>query len=89
MPAHDGVRPHDDQCGAPIPPRVGEQDPRQSISGPELWTLGSASEHRQLLTQREVLKHVIVFNESHLRRTLAGYLAYYNDVSYCPTSLCA
>ena len=39
--------------------------------------------------RRECLDHVIVFNEAHLRRTLAGYISYYNRVSYCPTSLCA
>jgi hypothetical protein len=31
---------------------------------------------------------VVVMTEGGLRRILAGYLAYYNDVSYCPTSLC-
>ena len=39
--------------------------------------------------RRECLDHVIVLNEPHLRRVLAAYLLYYNDVSYCPTSLCA
>src|SRR5436190_13476944 len=39
--------------------------------------------------RRECLDHVIVFNEWHLRRVLSSYLAYYNDVSYCLTSLCA
>jgi hypothetical protein len=40
MPAHDRVRLHDDQDGAPISPRVGEQDPEQSITGAEWGTLG-------------------------------------------------
>jgi len=39
--------------------------------------------------RRECLDHVIVFGELHLRRLLSAYVAYYNDVSYCPTSLCA
>jgi transposase InsO family protein len=39
--------------------------------------------------RRECLDHVIVVNESHLRRVLRSYLPYYNDVSYCPTSLSA
>jgi hypothetical protein len=30
-----------------------------------------------------------VLNENSLRRTIKSYLFYYNDVSYCPTSLCA
>ena len=51
-----------------------------------------APEHRQLLAEcqvlkgervigsirRECLNHVIVINEVHLRRTLAGYLSYYH-----------
>jgi hypothetical protein len=32
---------------------------------------------------------VIVLSERHLRSILTAYAAYYNDVSYCPTSLCA
>jgi transposase InsO family protein len=38
--------------------------------------------------RRDCLNHVVVFGEQHLRRVLAGYFVYYNDVSYCPTSLC-
>ena len=29
--------------------------------------------------RRECLDHVIVFNETHLRRTLGGYIAYYHQ----------
>jgi transposase InsO family protein len=39
--------------------------------------------------RRESLDHVIVVNERTLRRHLNSFVAYYNDVSYCPTSLCA
>jgi transposase InsO family protein len=39
--------------------------------------------------RRECLDHVIVLNEAGLRCVLTAYIAYYNDVSYCPTSLCA
>ena len=28
--------------------------------------------------RRECLNHIIIFNETHLRRTLAAYLAYYH-----------
>jgi hypothetical protein len=38
--------------------------------------------------RRECLNHMIVLSERHLRRLLTPYLTYYNDVSYCPTSLC-
>jgi putative transposase len=39
--------------------------------------------------RRDLLDHVMVLNEPHLKRLLAEYVRYYNDVSYCPTSLCA
>jgi hypothetical protein len=39
--------------------------------------------------RRECLDHVIVLNATGLHRMLTDYVAYYNDVSYCPTSLCA
>jgi transposase InsO family protein len=38
---------------------------------------------------RECLEHVIVLSAAGLQRVLADYVAYYNDVSYCPTLLCA
>ena len=38
--------------------------------------------------RRECLDHVIVFNAAGLQRLLTRYCRYYNDVSYCPTSLC-
>jgi transposase InsO family protein len=39
--------------------------------------------------RRECLDHVIVFSTAGLQRIVNAYVAYYNDVSYCPTSLCA
>jgi len=39
--------------------------------------------------RRECLDHVIIFNANGLQRILKSYMEYYNDVSYCPTSLCA
>jgi len=38
--------------------------------------------------RRELLDHVIVLNESHLRRLVRDYLKYYYYASYYPTSLC-
>jgi hypothetical protein len=51
MPTHDGVRVHDDQGCSPIPPRVGQQHPKQPISVAESRTPHGALEHGQLLTQ--------------------------------------
>jgi len=56
VPAHDRVRLHEDHRGAPISPRVGEQNPKQSISAAEWGTLGGTPEHRQLVTERWILK---------------------------------
>jgi len=39
--------------------------------------------------RRECVDHVVVFGERHLRHLLLVYKNYYNDVSCCPTSLCA
>ena len=36
----------------------------------------------------DLLDHVIVLNERHLKRLMNEYIHYYNVVSYCPTSLC-
>jgi putative transposase len=36
----------------------------------------------------ELLDHIIAVNERHLKRLLSEYVRYYNDASYCPTSLC-
>jgi hypothetical protein len=38
--------------------------------------------------KQECLSQVIPFGDRHLRRLIAEYVAHYNDVSYCPTSLC-
>jgi len=56
MPTHDGVRVHDDQGCAPIPPRVDEQHPKDSISVAQLWAPHGALEHGQLLTECQILK---------------------------------
>jgi len=39
MPPHHGVRLHDDQGGAPLPPSLGEENPKEAVPGAELWAL--------------------------------------------------
>jgi hypothetical protein len=56
MPTHDGVRVYDDQGGSPIPPRLGEEHPKQSVSVAELGTPRGALEHGQLLTEGQILE---------------------------------
>ena len=51
MPAHDGVWLDDDERRAPVPPRVGEEHPKQSISIAEWRTLDGTFEHLELLTE--------------------------------------
>ena len=57
MPTHDSIGLHKNQGRSPIPPRLGEQDPKQSIARAELRMPDRAPENGQLLTQRHVLEH--------------------------------
>ena len=54
VPSDHGIGPHDDQGRSPILPRLGEQDPKQSIACAEVRTPDRAPKNRQLLTQRHV-----------------------------------
>ena len=56
MPTDDRVGVHDEQGGAPLSPDVGQQHPKQPIAATEWGTLHRALEHRQLLTQRQILE---------------------------------
>lgn len=56
VPPHHGVGLHDDQGGAPLPPPLGEEDPKESVPLAELGALDRASQRGQLLTEREVLE---------------------------------
>ena len=56
MPSHHGVGLHDDQGGAPVPPTLGEEDPKQSVRRAELRTLDRSRQHGQLLTEREIFQ---------------------------------
>jgi hypothetical protein len=47
---------HDNQGGVPLPPRVGEQDPKEPITWAELRACRDARQSGQLLTKRQVLK---------------------------------
>jgi hypothetical protein len=56
MPTDHRLGLHDDQGRTPVSPGVSEQHPKQSISRTERWTPDRALEHRQLLTEGQVLK---------------------------------
>ena len=65
---------------------VGIRDIRTAARSP--WQNGYAERVIGSI-RRECLDHLIVLNESGLRRVLHQYVDYYNRVSYCPTRLCA
>jgi hypothetical protein len=56
MPTHDRLGLHNDQGRSPILPRLGEEDPKQSVARTEVRTPDRASENPQLLTQCQVFK---------------------------------
>jgi len=37
----------------------------------------------------ECLDRMVLLGESHLQAAVREFVRHYNDVSYCPTSLCA
>jgi hypothetical protein len=64
---------------------MGSTPKRTSFRSP--WQNGTAERWVQSC-RRDLLDHVIVLNEQHLKRLLGEYVRDYNDVSYYPTSLC-
>ena len=56
MPPHHGVGLDDDQGGAPLPPPLGEEDPKESVPRAEFWALDRTRQRGQLLTEREILE---------------------------------
>ena len=52
----NGVGLDEDQGLAPVPPRVGEEDPEESVRRSQLWTSAGAFQRGQLLAKRQVLK---------------------------------
>jgi hypothetical protein len=56
VPAHDGVRPHEDEVAAPVPAEATGQDPDELIADAERRPFpAGAGEDRQLMAQRQVL----------------------------------
>ena len=52
----DGVGPHDEQGSAPLRPRLGEEDPKESVPRAELWAPDRARQRGHLLAEREILE---------------------------------
>jgi hypothetical protein len=64
MPAQDGAWLHDDQGAAPVRPRLGEQDPKESIAPTNVRTF-VAGQRGQLLTERHVLQRQRTVSAAH------------------------
>ena len=56
MPSDDGVRLHEHQRRAPVPPDSGQGDPKQSVARSEAWAVRGTCHRRQLLPKRQVLQ---------------------------------
>src|SRR5438094_9219586 len=56
MPAHDRVWLDDEQGAAPLPPGLGEHDPKESVTRPKMLAFCAARQRVHLLTQREDLE---------------------------------
>jgi len=56
MPSHHGVRLDEYERRTPVPPRLGQYDPKQAISPPELRTAARTFQSVELLAEREVLE---------------------------------
>jgi hypothetical protein len=56
MPSHHGVGLDEDERRAPVPPRLGQYDPKQPIPPPKLRTGARAFQRAELLAEREVLE---------------------------------
>jgi hypothetical protein len=56
MPPDEGIGLHDDQGGAPFPPSLSEEDPKESVPCSEAWALDRARQRGQLLTERVIFQ---------------------------------
>ena len=60
MPSHDRVGLDDHEGRAPVPPRLGQHDPKEAIPSPENRTRSRACQGMELLAECEVLEHQFV-----------------------------
>jgi hypothetical protein len=62
MPSHHGVGPDEYECGAPVPPRASQYDPKLAVSSPEMRTVRRTFECLELLAECEVLEDELVMS---------------------------
>jgi hypothetical protein len=73
MPSHHGVGLDEHERRAPVPPRLGQYDPKQPISPPQLRTGAWASQRVELLAEREVLEDQFVMSVAGQRQGADEY----------------
>ena len=73
MPSHHGVGLDEHERRAPVPPRLGQYDPKQPISPPQLRTGACASQRVELLAEREVLEDQFVMSAAGQREPADEY----------------
>ena len=73
MPSHHGVGLDEHERRAPVPPRLGQYDPKQPISPPQLRTGACASQRVELLAEREVLEDQFVMSAAGQRQRANEY----------------
>jgi hypothetical protein len=56
MAPHDGLRLHEHQGRAPVPPDSGEGNPKQSVAHLEVPAPGRAFHRHQLMPERQILQ---------------------------------
>ena len=56
MPPQHRLGLHDHQGGAPLAPRLGQEDPKESVPATELWAPTRSAQRGELLTEREILE---------------------------------
>jgi hypothetical protein len=68
MPLHHGIGLHEHKRRAPVPPRPGQQDPKQPISPSEVGTADGASQRVELLPERKILEDELVMSPAGQRQ---------------------
>jgi hypothetical protein len=83
MPSHHGVRLDEHERGAPVPPRLGQDDPKQPVPFPQLRTRAGASQRIELLTEREVLEGQFAMSSTGQREGTDEYNHHLQHASFC------
>jgi antitoxin (DNA-binding transcriptional repressor) of toxin-antitoxin stability system len=73
MPPNDGVRLHEHDRRAPVPPESGQGDPKQSVACLEVRALGRTFHRRQLLPQGQVLQDQFAMSAERQRQRAADH----------------